>query len=134
MNVITFRVNSQVLRDAENHLQLATQERSFYRKAIDKSKVALKDTFTIDGLLQVPPVNCCLLPASHDIEMHFSLDMAQQVRSLYMYVNHYKLTCTLPIRCTIPVIHSSLDQSIFLRHTSVPFSESVVRQFRDRWD
>lgn len=77
-------VDSQVLKDAEDHLQLATQERSFYQNAIDKSKVVLKNTFTVDGILQVPPVSCCLTPATHDIEMHFSLDMAQQVRWLYI--------------------------------------------------
>ena len=89
-----FHVDSQVLRDAEEHLQLATQERSFYRDAIDKSQVALKDAFSIDGVLQVPPVSCCLPRASNDIEMHFSFDMAQQVKWLYMYVNHYELACT----------------------------------------
>ena len=91
MNVVTFCVNSQVLREAEEHLQLATQERSFYQSAIDKSKVVLKDTFTVNGVLQVPPVSCCLPPASHDIEMNFSLDMAQQVRWLYTYVNLHVL-------------------------------------------
>ena len=40
----------------------------------------LRYTFTIDGSLRVPPVGSCLPPLSQDIEMHFSLDMAQQLQ------------------------------------------------------
>lgn len=73
-----------MLKDAEQHLQLATQERSHYRSAINTSKEVLKETFTVDGHLQVPPIASCLPPATHDIEMHFSLDMAQQVGQTHM--------------------------------------------------
>lgn len=69
----------QVLKDAEAHLHLATQERSYYRSVIDTSKEALKDTFTVNGELQVPPICACLPPATKNITMHFSFDMAQQV-------------------------------------------------------
>ena len=48
--------DSQVLKDAEEHLQLATQERSYYRSAIAISKEALRQMFTINGCLLVPPV------------------------------------------------------------------------------
>ena len=71
--------DSKVLKDTEEHLQLATQERSFYRSAIDAAKETLKKTFTVDGHLQVPPIGSCLPPACRKIEMHFSFDMAQQV-------------------------------------------------------
>ena len=69
----------QVLKDAEAHLQLATQERSYYRSVIDASKEVLKETFTIAGQLQVPPISACLSPGTNNITMHFSFDMAQQV-------------------------------------------------------
>lgn len=73
-----------MLKDAEEHLQLATQERSYYRSAIDAAKEVLKTEFTVDGHLEVPPVGSCLQPACRDIEMHFSLDMAQQVGCTYL--------------------------------------------------
>ena len=69
----------QVLKDAEAHLQLATQERSYYRSVVDASKEVLKETFTVDGELQIPPVSACLPPMANVITMHFSIDMAQQV-------------------------------------------------------
>ena len=69
----------QVLKDAEAHLHLATQERSFYRSVVDTSKEALKETFTVNGQLEVPPISVCLPPATKNITMHFSFDMAQQV-------------------------------------------------------
>ena len=68
-----------VLKDAEAHLFLATQERSHYTSAIETSKEVLKNTFTVDGTLTVPPVNACLPAKVSDVTMHFSFDMAQQV-------------------------------------------------------
>ena len=68
-----------MLKDAEEHLQLAMQERSYYRSAIEISKEVLRQILTINGCLLVPPVGSCLPPLSWDVEMHFSLDMAQQV-------------------------------------------------------
>ena len=68
-----------MLKDAEEHLELATQERSYYKNAIETSKEAPKKTFTVDDQFHVPPVGSCLPPESRDIEMHFSFDMAQQV-------------------------------------------------------
>ena len=66
MDVITIAIDAQMLKDAEEHLQLATQERSYYRSAIETSKEVLKTTFTIDGHLQVPPIDSCLPPLSKD--------------------------------------------------------------------
>ena len=45
----------------------------------------LTQTFTVDGHLKVPPIGSCLPPLSQDIEMHFSLDMAQQVGCMHMW-------------------------------------------------
>ena len=81
MGGIIICIESQVLKDAEEHLRLATQERSYYGSAIEASKEVLRNTFAVDGSLQVPPVGSCLPPLSHEIEMHFSLDMAQQVQA-----------------------------------------------------
>ena len=83
-----------MLKDGEEHLRFATQERSYYRSTIETSKEVLKATFTIDGHLQVPPIGSCLPPVSKDIEMHFSLDMAQQVMCMQLGpVNKTYNTC-----------------------------------------
>ena len=67
-----------MLKDAEKCFWFAT-ERLFYRHAIETSKEVLKEAFTVDGQLQVPPVVACIPSESKDTEIHFSLDMAQQV-------------------------------------------------------
>ena len=50
--LITF--STKVLKDAEAHLELATQECSYYKSLIDTAKAVLRETFTIDGKLKVP--------------------------------------------------------------------------------
>ena len=64
-----------MLKDTEEHIRFATEERSFYRHAIETSKEVLEEAFTVDGQ---PPVGACIPPASKDIEIHFSLDMANK--------------------------------------------------------
>ena len=49
MGGIIIRIESQVLKDAEEHFHLDTQERSYYRSAIEASEEVLRHTFTIDG-------------------------------------------------------------------------------------
>ena len=94
MDVITIAFDSQVLKNAEEHLLLATQERLYYQNAIEPSKEVLKATFTVDEHLQVPPIGSCLPPLSQDIEMHFSLDMAQQVGCMQLNpANKLTRTC-----------------------------------------
>ena len=83
--------HQQVLKDAEAHLHLATQERSYYRSVIDTCKEVLKETFTVNGQLQVPSIDARLLPVTFDIIMHFSIDMAQQV------------CCSLTVHSTIKI-------------------------------
>ena len=61
-------------KDAEEHIRFATEERSFYRHAIETSKEVLEEAFNGDGQ---PPVGACIPPACKDIEIHFSLDMAK---------------------------------------------------------
>ena len=75
--LITFSI--RVLKDAEAHLLLATQKRSYYKSLIDMAKAVLQQTFTVDGQLKLPCLNAQLSPGTHKITMHYSFDMAQQV-------------------------------------------------------
>ena len=47
-------------------------------------KETLSETFTLDGHFGVLPVGSCLPAATHEIKVHFSLDMAQQVRRKHL--------------------------------------------------
>ena len=67
----------KVLKDAEAHLLLATQEHSYYKSLIDTAKAVLKQMFTIDGELKVPCLNARIKPGTEKITMHYSFDMAQ---------------------------------------------------------
>ena len=94
-----FRI--KVLKEAEAHLVLATQERSYYKSLVDASKRVLQQSFTVDGELK-------LSPGTHNITMHYSFDMAQQVsmdincfiHATYQLHNHRSITHP---------IHSSQD-------------------------
>ena len=66
------------MKCAEAHLLLATKARSYLKSQVKEAKEAIKDFF-IDNGLPVPSIRACLPPASSDITMHFSFDMAQQV-------------------------------------------------------
>jgi hypothetical protein len=63
--------------------------RSHYTSAIETAKEVLKNTFTVDGKLTVPPINACLPAKVNDITMHFSFDMAQQVCSHFNVPSTY---------------------------------------------
>ena len=72
----------QVVRKAQAHLEVATKARSYYKGQIEDAKRALKATFMVDGVLTPPSISACLPPKAHDITMHFSFDMAQQVHTI----------------------------------------------------
>ena len=127
MDVITIDFDSNVLKNAKEHLRLATQERSYYRSAIEASKQVLKATFTVDGHLQVQPIGSCLPYVFLDIEMHFSLDVAQQVGCMQLNLAN-KLTQTCK-----SVILSSLVRCTSLHHTNVPYLGCIVKRFQGRW-
>lgn len=74
--------NEQVLKDAQNHINLATAERSYYTAAIEDSRRVLNQTFIVHGQLEVPPLHVSLQPKSHNIKLHISFDMAQQVNCI----------------------------------------------------
>ena len=127
-------IHQQALKDAEAHLYRATQESSYYRSAIDIAKEVLKETFTVDGQLKVPPISACLAPATRDITMHFSFDMAQQVCYSLVWHEYY---CTLPsihvhacFRCTIPATRNNQDRCTSSHPASVQFSGCAVRRYQ----
>ena len=74
--LITFSI--KILKDAEAHLLLATQERSYYKSLIDTAKAVLQQIFTVNGELKLPCLHARLSPGTQ-ITMHYSFDMAQQV-------------------------------------------------------
>ena len=93
----------KVLKDAEAHLSLATQERSYYKSLVDASKGVLQQSFMVDGELKPPCLNARLSPGTHNITMHYSFDMAQLVwieTVSYMQLTSYIIIGPLPIRST----------------------------------
>ena len=87
-----------------------TTERSVYREVCKSSRQAMKDSFTSGGNFSPPAPGSMVSPVSNDIKIHYSFDMAQQVHSkciLFYYLHSNR-------RCTIPVIHFSPAQYIFL--------------------
>lgn len=74
------KINTQIVKRAEEHLTLATKARSYMRSQVDMSKKELEREFTgEDGVLQVPPIGCFPHACSKSIKIHFSFDFAQQV-------------------------------------------------------
>ena len=57
----------------------ATQERSVYKEAVDKSKMQVQAHFMENGIFVPPPPHGMIAPASNTISAHYSIDFAQQV-------------------------------------------------------
>ena len=76
----------KVLKDAEAHLLLATKERSYYKTLVDKAKAIVAQTFTVDGELKLPSLDAWSSPGNKKISMHYSFEMAQQVRNSFTIV------------------------------------------------
>jgi len=56
-------------------------ERTSYRDACKASREKMKATFTTAaGVLEIPVPSSHTPPRSHNIEVHYSFDMAQQVQ------------------------------------------------------
>ena len=68
---------SQALQEALEHLQIVKVERSLYTAALEKCKSAVRCTFSINGVLQLPPPPC--EPQESKIPVHYRFDYAQQV-------------------------------------------------------
>lgn len=64
----------QAIKQAEEHITLVKQEREHYRSCCKTSSTNLKDCFA-----DVPSPGSHIPPRSHDITIHYSFDMAQQV-------------------------------------------------------
>lgn len=72
---------SQILQAAKVHLDAVTQERKLYREVCKTSRETLKTTYSsADGVLHPPPPRCTVPPCSVQMTMHYSFDMAQQVK------------------------------------------------------
>ncbi len=69
---------NKIVKRAEAHLMLATKARSYLKAQVKATKDTIKSHYTDKGL-PVPSVRACLSPASNEITVHFSFDMAQQV-------------------------------------------------------
>ena len=76
----------QTIDKAKDHLEIVTTERSLYRDACKSSREALKAAFTEGDLFQPPPPLSYSPPKSHQMTVHYSFDMAQQVNEWYTYV------------------------------------------------
>ena len=69
----------QAIRQAEQHLEEVTKERSLYKTAIDTAKQSIRQFFSSDGVFSPPQPACKSQPSSRLITAHYSFDMAQQV-------------------------------------------------------
>ena len=66
------------MKQAEDHLQLATKAKSYLKSQVAKAAKEVELEFTDKGLT-VPPIYSSLPAISHSISIHYSFDFAQQV-------------------------------------------------------
>ena len=67
---------------AKDHLKIVGEERSANWTICKTTRQNLKDHYEVDGTLQ-PPAPGSMLPAMNtEITMHYSFDMAQQVKNV----------------------------------------------------
>lgn len=75
----------QIIDVAKVHLELVKEERNTYREVCKASRQNLKDIFTTaDGTCQPPPPSSMTPALSTKTVMHYSFDMAQQVKHVYI--------------------------------------------------
>ena len=74
-----FLYNMYILKEAEEHLQRATMERSLYRSVCKRPKEQVRKFFKQDDNFVPPQPGARLPPCSANITSHYSSDMAQQV-------------------------------------------------------
>ena len=86
-------------------------ERSLYCNACKSSRETLKAAFTEADLFQPPPPLSYSPPKRHQITVHYSFDMAQQVNE--ENVVHIGVLSFTTNRSTIPVTRFSLAQYTF---------------------
>ena len=65
------REKSDVLKAAEEHLQIVQLERSFYKTTCDDCRKSISDEFTLDGVFQPPPPSSQSAANSRDIKAHY---------------------------------------------------------------
>ena len=85
----------QVVKKAQEHLDLATKARSYYRGQIEDAKRNVMAVFP-----STPALRPGLLPRTHELTIHLSFDMAQQVRTQMNTCYHqlYNFLGSLPMR------------------------------------
>lgn len=75
---LSLTFHNKIVKRAELHLLLATKARSYLKAQVQSSKEVIKEHFMDKGL-DVPSIGACPPPASRNVTIHFSYDMAQQV-------------------------------------------------------
>ena len=70
----------KAIKSAEEHIALVQRERVHYHECLDTSSTNIKASFPV-----VPSPGSCLPANSTDATIHYSFDMAQQVRTSILY-------------------------------------------------
>jgi len=70
----------QAIREAEKHLEVVKSERSYYKSLCKITADTLKAYFG-DDLQRLPSPGAKVPANTHNIMVHYSFDMAQQVKT-----------------------------------------------------
>ena len=72
----------KAIKSAEEHIELVQKERAHYHECLDTSSTSIKASFPA-----VPSPGSCLPANSTDATVHYSFDMAQQVRMYFNFIH-----------------------------------------------
>ena len=128
LDITVFLYLLQVISLARDHLKIVSEERTAYRTICKTTRQNLKDQFEVDGTLQLPAPGSMIPPMSTEVKMHYSFDMAQQVKLFTVTYTHTFVSN----RCIIQVTLSNQDQCTSLRHANVPSSVYAVRLYHGK--
>ena len=96
---------SVAIASAQEHLDIVTLERSYYKTLCDTCRVEVKQHFTVDGQFQAPPLFSRIPPNSNDIQVHYSFDYAQQVHFPADPLQPGPIYFLVPRKCSIFGVH-----------------------------
>ena len=108
----------QIIDVAKEHLELVKDERCTYREVCKSARQNLKDIFTVNGTCQPPGPGSVVPPLSNNTVMHYSFDMAQQVRQMSTNNN-----------IVIPVLLGALSIRSLSAWSRVLFDPQEMRYF-----